>query len=105
MRSVLAAAYAVRLSKCPASTLKMRVHGLISPGVTFLHVAPPSTVTWMLPSSVPAQRIFTSRGEGESAVMLLIGEGVTVLAYLPLLAGTAHVWRARSGLIRDQLLA
>ena len=55
MRIVFAAAYAVRLSKWPASMLKMRVHGLIAGGVTFVHFAPPSIVTWMLPSSVPAQ--------------------------------------------------
>src|SRR5262245_22796758 len=86
-RSVLAAAYAVRLSKWPASMLKMRVHGLIAGGVTFFHVAPPSMVTWMTPSSVPAQMTLTSRGDGDSAVILPSGAGVTVLAYFPALAG------------------
>ena len=44
-RSVFAAAYAVCASKWPASMLKMRVHGLICGGVTFVHFAPPSIVT------------------------------------------------------------
>ena len=44
-----------------------------------------------------------SRGDGESAVIVPCGPGVTVLAYLPALAGTSHVWRARSGLMRVQL--
>jgi len=34
-RKVFAAAYAVPLSKCPASMLKMRVHGLIAAGVLY----------------------------------------------------------------------
>src|SRR4051794_17986019 len=80
--------------------LKKRVHGLTAGGVTFVHVAPPSIVTWRNPSSVPAHRTRTSRGEGPSAVMLPNGAGVTPLAYLPAFAGTAHVGRARSGLMR-----
>ena len=79
----------------------MRVHGLIDGGVTLVHEIPPSRVIWMLPSSVPAQRIVSERGLGPSAVMLPIGPGLTVLAYLPLFAGTAHVCRVRSGEIRD----
>src|SRR4029078_6965373 len=103
-RIVFAAAYAVPLSKCPASMLKILVHGLICGGVTFVHFAPPSVVTWMLPSSVPAQMTLMLFGEGESAVIVPSGAGVTPLAYLPALAGTAHVCRARSGLIRAQSL-
>ena len=102
---MLAAAYAVRLSKWPASMLKMRVHGLIAGGVTLVHFAPPSVVTWMLPSSVPAQSTFDARGDGESAVIEPCGPGVTLLAYFPAFAGTAHVCRARSGLMRVQLCA
>ena len=79
----------------------MRVHGLIDGGVTLVHVTPPSRVTWMWPSSVPAHRMASERGLGLSAVMLPIGPGFTVLAYLPVLAGTAHVARVRSGEIRD----
>src|SRR3954452_15786672 len=101
---VFAAAYAVAVSKCPASMLKMRVHGLTARGVTFDHSSPPFVVTWICPSSVPAQRTFTSRDEGESAVMVPAGAGFTSAAYLPALAGTSHVWRARSPLIRVQLL-
>src|SRR5690242_5288606 len=83
--------------------LKMRVHGLIADGVTFVQFDPPSIVTWMLPSSVPAQRMPTSSGEADRPVIVPSGPGSTVDAYLPALAGTAHVWRARSGLIRVQV--
>src|SRR5262245_45804787 len=103
MRSVLAAAYAVSVSKCPASMLKIRVHGLICGGVTSVHLTPPSIVTWMLPSSVPAQSTFTSRGDGASAVIDPVGDGFAPSAYLPTLAGTAHVWRDRPPLMRVQL--
>src|SRR5579859_6550560 len=70
IRSVFAAAYAVCVSKWPASMLKMRVHGLISGGVTLVHFAPPSSVTWMFPSSVPAHRTVSLFGDGDRAVML-----------------------------------
>src|SRR5438093_782166 len=91
IRSVFAAAYAVRVSKWPASMLKMRVHGLMAAGVTFLHVVPPFVVTWMLPSSVPAQSTAPLLGEGDSAVIAPRGVGVTPLVYRPALAGTAQV--------------
>ena len=81
--------------------LKIRVHGLIDGGVTLVHASPPSRVTWIWPSSVPAHRMASERGLGLSAVMLPIGPGLTVLVYLPALAGTAHVARVRSGEIRD----
>ncbi len=102
-RSVLAAAYAVSASKWPASRLKIRVHGLIAAGVTLVHLSPPSIVTWRLPSSVPAQITRASRGESASAVIVPWGAGVTLAAYLPTLAGTAQLCRARSGLMRVQL--
>src|SRR6266852_9903379 len=105
MRSVFAAAYAVSVSKWPASMLKIRVQGWIAAGVTFFHVAPPFIVTWMLPSSVPAQRTAPLRGEGDSAVIAPRGVGVTPRAYRPVLAGIAQVCRARSGLMRVQLWA
>src|SRR5690242_9205466 len=105
MRIVFAAAYAVRVLKCPASILKMRVHGLIAAGVTLVQCRPPSTVTWMLPSSVPAQSVSALLGEGESAVIVPRGPGVTLAAYCPALAGTSHVWRARSGLMRVHVCA
>ena len=44
-------------------------------------------VTWMLPSSVPAQMTRRRAATATSAVMLPIGPGVTVLAYLPAVAG------------------
>src|ERR1019366_1790387 len=83
-RRVLAAAYAVLVSKWPASMLNMRVQALIWGGVTLFHFAPPSVVTWMRPSPVPAQSTLTSRGEGA-------------------LAGTSHVGRVRSPLMGVQL--
>src|SRR5437667_12599879 len=82
--------------------LKMRVHGLISGGVTLVHCVPPFIVTCTCPSSVPAHRMLTSFGDGESAVIAPSGLGVTPLAYLPAVAGTGHVCRVRSGLIRVQ---
>ena len=105
MRSVFAAAYAVSLSKWPASMLKMRVHGLIAAGVTFDHAPPPFVVTWIAPSSLPAQTTLMSSGDSASAVIEPSGAGVTVLAYVPALAGTAHVCRVRSPLMRVQLRA
>src|SRR5947207_15502574 len=84
--------------------LKMRVHALICGGVTLVHFAPPSSVTWMLPSSVPAQRTLTSFGDGDNAVIDPAGPDVTPLAYFPTLAGTVHVCRVRSPLMRVQLL-
>ncbi len=63
----------------------------IAAGVTLLHVAPPFMVTWIWPSSVPAQRMLTARGEADSAVMVPSGAGVTVLAYLPAVAGTSQL--------------
>src|SRR5262245_34928631 len=83
--------------------LKILVQGLMADGVTLLQVWPPFMVTWMLPSSVPAQSTRRLFGEGESAVMVPSGAGVTPAAYLPALAGTVQVCRARSGLIRVQL--
>src|ERR1700693_6427841 len=102
-RRVFAAAYAVLVSKCPASMLKMRVQGLISGGVTLVHFAPPSNVTCSRPSPAPAQSTLTSSGEGASAVIEAIGDGVTVEAYLPAFVGTSHVWRVRSPLMAFQL--
>src|SRR5215831_15013907 len=84
--------------------LKMRVHAVICGGVTLVHFRPPFTVSWMLPSSVPAHRTLTSFGEGASAVIDPAGPGVTPLAYLPTFFGTSHVCRVRSPLIRVQLL-
>ncbi len=69
IRMVFAAAYAVPSSKWPASMLKMRVHGFIAGGVTFVQCAPPSMVTEIAPSSVPAQRIESFRGDADSAVI------------------------------------
>src|ERR1035437_592156 len=116
-RRVLAAAYAVLVSKWPASLLKMGGPGLVlgggavvpfgapagAGGVTLFHLAPPSVVAWMTPSPVPAQSTLTSRGEGAIAVTVPAGAGVTVEAYLPALPGTSHVWRERSPLMGVQL--
>src|SRR5579864_639677 len=103
-RRVFAAAYAVLESKWPASILKMRVQGLMAEGVTLVHDFPPSVVTWIRPSPVPAHSTFTSRGEGASAVIDPCATGVTVDAYLPALAGISHFSpRVRSPLIGVQL--
>src|SRR5580692_7374180 len=102
-RRVFAAAYAVLASKWPASILKMRVHGLICGGVTLAHLAPPSIVSWIRPSPVPAHKTLTSSGEGASAVMEPDAEGVTEAPYFPAFVGTSQVWRVRSPLMGVQL--
>ena len=83
--------------------LKMRVHGLIAGGVTLVHFD--AAVHRHLDLAVIGARPEHARamGEAESAVIAPCGPGFTVLAYLPALAGTGHVWRARSGLMRVQL--
>src|SRR3954453_19736008 len=81
----------------------MRVHAFICGGVTLFHFVPPSVVSWMRPSPLPAHRTLTSSGEGASAVTVPAAEGVTPDAYLPALAGTSQVWRVRSPLIGVQL--
>src|SRR5271168_4543232 len=91
------------MSKWPASMLKMRVQGLISGGVTLVHFAPPSRVTWIRPSPVPAQSTLTSTGEGARAVIVPSGDGPTVEPYLPAFTGMSHVWRVKSPLIGVQL--
>src|SRR5436853_1086240 len=95
MRIVFAAAYAVRSSKCPASILKMRVHGLMAGGVTLDQLAPPLLVVCIVPSSVPAHITLIFLGDGDRAVMLPNGAAVTPEEYLPALAGTAQVCRVR----------
>src|SRR5215472_7038629 len=83
--------------------LKMRVQALICGGVTLVHLAPPSVVTWIKPSPVPAQSTLLSSGDGASAVTVPSADGVTPGAYLPALAGISQVWRVRSPLIAVQL--
>ena len=61
------AAYTVRSSNAEASSCETLLHGVSAGGVTFFHVLPPSRVTWIRPSSVPAQSTFTSRFEGARA--------------------------------------
>src|ERR1051325_4526409 len=51
------------------ATYEIHVHGT-SPGrprVTFVHVLPPSRVTWRFPSSVPTHTTFGSRGDSPMA--------------------------------------
>ncbi len=58
------AAYAVPSACGPASTQDTQLAGG-RPGTFFTrfdHVAPPSRVSWRLPSSVPTQIVFASRG-------------------------------------------
>src|SRR6185503_12772373 len=67
-RSVLIAAYAVSVSKCDASMIEILLHGrdLSAGGVTSFHVLPPSNVTWIRPSSLPAQMTFSFTYDGAS---------------------------------------
>src|ERR1039457_6458988 len=94
-RRVLAAAYAVLVSKWPASMLKMRVQALIWGGVMLFHLAPPSVVTWMRPSPGPAQSNSKPGGgrgrDGGEGPLRRRGHGGGILAgvcgTLPCLAG------------------
>src|SRR5580704_11262814 len=83
--------------------LKMRVQALIWEGVVSVQLAPPSVVSCSRPSPVPAHSTLASSGEGASAVIEPRGEGVSVLPYLPALAGISQVWRVRSPLMAVQL--
>src|SRR4051812_26913476 len=103
-RIVFTAAYAVSVSKWPASMLKTRAHGFTEGGVTFVHVRPPFIVTWITPSSLPDHSTLRLRGDGARAVMLPNGLGVTWLAYLPTFAGTSHVCRVRSPEMRVHVM-
>jgi hypothetical protein len=58
------AAYAARVSKCDASISDTLAHGVSCGGVTLRQVTPPLRVTWMSPSSVPAQMIFSLMYDG-----------------------------------------
>src|SRR5487761_1931723 len=84
--------------------LKMRVQDFIDGGVTLVHFLPPSMVTWIRPSPVPAHRTLTSSGEGASAVMEPRAVGVTVEPYFPAFDGMSHFSpRVRSPLMGVQL--
>ena len=65
-RNVLTAAYAVFALKCEASIIDTFAHGPNEGGVTLVHAAPPFDVTWINPSSVPAQMREPSIGDGAS---------------------------------------
>ena len=64
---VLTAAHAVRVSKCEASSTDTLLQGVSAGGVTFFQLLPPSVVTWMSPSSLPAQMTLALRGLGATA--------------------------------------
>src|SRR5579862_7601334 len=84
--------------------LKMRVQAFICGGVTLVHFLPPSMVTWMYPSLVPAHSTLTSRGDGPSAVTEPTACADTVAPYFPALVGVSHLSaRVRSPLIGVQL--
>ena len=51
-------------SVCDASRMEIFHHGPMAGGVTSRQVRPLSRVTWIRPSSVPAQRVFESTGLG-----------------------------------------
>src|SRR5436190_23066557 len=85
------AAYAVPASWCEASMTLMLPATLFG-GVTFVHVLPPSRVSWMKPVLVPAQitpRPPTGIGEGASDVIEPPGAG----APTPVGAPTGSVGR------------
>src|SRR6185312_1753093 len=98
---VLIAAYATFGSKWLASSANTRHHGFNCGGVTLSQCAPPSCVTQIRPSSVPAQSRFPFNGDGASAYTTprSVGLASLLFAYLPTLAGTVQVLRVRSGLI------
>src|SRR5690348_7822459 len=102
----LIAAYATFGSKWLASSENTRHHGFNCGGVTLSQCEPPSRVTQIRPSSVPAQIKFSFSGEGASAYTTprWLGLASLLLAYLPTLAGTFHVLRVRSGLICFQFV-
>src|ERR1043166_4534058 len=83
------------------------LHGFdrIAAGVTSFQVAPPSRVTWICPSSVPAQiqRAFTNDGAMVYTTPGCRAEAVGDVAYLPTFAGTSESVRVRSGEILPQL--
>src|SRR5688500_191391 len=106
-RSVLMAAYAVSVSKCDASMMEILLHGrcFSTGGVTSFHVRPPLNVTWIRPSSLPAQMMFSLMYDG-AIVYTTPGcrlVALRSLAYLPTLGGTTESVRVRSGEISCQL--
>src|SRR5512138_619046 len=105
-RRVLMAAYAVSVSKCDASMTETLLHDrdLSAGGVTSFHVLPPSNVTWIRPSSLPAQMMFSFTYDGASVYTT---PGCRVVAgrspeYLPTLGGTIESVRVTSGEISRQ---
>ena len=77
----------------------------ISPGVTFVHVAPSSRETWTRPSSDPAHRTPCSSGETSNAKIVPY-TSTPVLSFVigpPAYACFVSSSRVRSGLIVSQL--
>ena len=71
-------------------------------GVTSFQVLPPSRVTWIRPSSVPAQiGLLVERTTARSCRSRRAASAALRRrpAYMPTFAGTSHVSRVRSGLI------
>ena len=54
-------------SKCEATICVTLLQGIRSGGVMFFQFFPPSRVTQMSPSSVPAQIVFTFLNDGATA--------------------------------------
>src|SRR6267142_2704195 len=93
------------VSERPASRMDTLAQGPSCGGVTSVQALPPSRVTWTRPSSLPAQMIFASTGDGASAYTTprCVALAGSVPRYLPTFAGGSHVLRVRSGLISFQL--
>src|SRR5215210_2106380 len=93
-RSVFTAAYAVSVSKCDASMMEILLHGrcLSAGGVTSVHVRPPLNVTWINPSSLPAQSTLSFTYEGASVYTTpgCRAAAARSPAYLPTLGGTTE---------------
>src|SRR5690349_9671490 len=90
--------YAVPALACDASITLMPAGGR-SFGVTFVHVLPPSRVTWTSPVLAPTQRTPALTGDGASAVIDPPGAGAPTPPAPGPSAGRAPGIAARSGLI------
>src|ERR1700722_15221022 len=101
MRRPLTEAYGVCSSKCEAVICVTLLHGMISVGVIFAQLFPPSRVIQNKPSSVPAHSVFRSLKDGAGAKITprFVSALVSSAAMLPRLAGMPDFSRERSGLM------
>src|ERR1035437_5238230 len=100
-RKRFTATYAVAESCAPASISDTRPNSGMSFGVTFAQVVPPSSVTWINPSSDPAQMTLVVRFDGAIKKMTAYTSGPFISRVMgppdgPIVLGS---WGVRSGLI------